>query len=99
MLTEQRITLRELLNEHIPRRSNGKPVSPTTVWRWINKGLAGANGERIFLPVEYFGTQPFFTPAGIQSFIEAMTEARRKSAESDAAGSPSQEELECNGLA
>ena len=42
----------------IPPRPNGNPVNPSTVWRWIRKGLEGPDGERIKLSVVYCGSRP-----------------------------------------
>lgn len=77
MSDAKRISLHDLRYDHIPRRPNGKPVSPSTVWRWINKGLAGVDGQRVRLAANYFGTQPFFLIEDIEHFVEQTTNARR----------------------
>lgn len=63
--------------EHwVPRRPNGKPVNQSTLWRWIHKGLAGTDGDRIKLAVTYAGSRPCVTRQGIADFFQAVTEAR-----------------------
>jgi hypothetical protein len=60
----------------IPRRPNGKPVNPSTVWRWIRKGLEGLDGERVTLAVTYAGSRPCVTAEAIDVFFNAVTEAK-----------------------
>ena len=57
----------------IPKRGSGKPTSPTTVWRWIKKGILGVR-----LQVKYVGSTPYVSRAMINEFIEAVTAARTK---------------------
>ena len=64
--------------ELIPPRPNGKPVNPSTVWRWIRQGLEGVDGERIKLEVIYAGNRPFVTPDAIEEFFQALTAAKRE---------------------
>ncbi|APZ94624.1 hypothetical protein [Fuerstiella marisgermanici] len=59
----------------IPRPA-GKPVNSSTVWRWIRKGLEGAERARIKLEVIYVGSRPFVTPNAIDDFSQAVTEAK-----------------------
>ena len=51
-------------------------LSPSTPWRWISKGMAGANGERIKLQIWYVGRAPHTTPAAVREWLEAVTAAR-----------------------
>ncbi len=60
----------------IPLRSDGSPISPSTLWRWIRKGLEGRDGKRIKLSVVYCGNRPHVTARGVNQFFEAVTEAR-----------------------
>lgn len=60
----------------IPRRPDGKPVNPSTPWRWIHKGLEGQDGERIRLAVTYVGCRLYVTRQVIADFFQAVTEAR-----------------------
>jgi hypothetical protein len=62
--------------KYIPRNPNGRPVNPSTVWRWIRKGLEGLDGERIRLQVVYRGNAPYVTAEAVQQFFAAMTHAR-----------------------
>lgn len=54
----------------------GKRVNPSTVFRWITKGLEGLDGNRIRLQVWYVGRQPHTTHAAIRVFLEAVTAAK-----------------------
>ena len=84
----------------IPRRPDGKPVDPSTVWRWIRRGLEGIEGERIRLKVVYAGSRPFVTQNAIDDFFEAVTEAkleRHRRAE-ELTADVSDDELEAAGL-
>lgn len=86
--------------EHIPRRPNGKPVDPTTLWRWNRKGLKGVDGERIKLEFTYVGNTPHVTPNAIDDFFQAVTEAkleRHRRAE-ELAADVTEDELEAAGL-
>lgn len=86
--------------DHIPRRSDGKPVAPSTIWRWVRKGLEGADGERIKLEVIYVGNRPFVTRNAIDDFFQAVTEAkleRHRRAE-ELAADVSDDELASAGL-
>lgn len=60
----------------VPRRPDGEPVNPSTMWRWSHKGLEGLEGERITLTVTYVGCRPYVTRQGIDDFFQAVTEAR-----------------------
>ena len=60
----------------IPRRTDGKPVNPSTVWRWIRNGLEGLDGERITLAVTYAGSRPCVTAKDVDEFFAAVTEAK-----------------------
>lgn len=59
-----------------PPNPDGRPVNPSTVWRWIRKGLEGIDGERIRLQVVYRGNAPYVTPEAVQQFFAAVTHAR-----------------------
>jgi hypothetical protein len=55
---------------------SGKRVNPSTIFRWITKGLEGLDGNRIRLQVWYVGRQPHTTHAAIRTFLDAVTAAR-----------------------
>lgn len=61
----------DVISDVIPGNRN-----PSTSWRWINRGIAGRDGERIRLQVWYVGRQPHTTEAAVREFIEAVTAAR-----------------------
>jgi hypothetical protein len=54
----------------------GKRVNPSTIFRWITKGLEGLDGKRIRLQVWYVGRQPHTTHAAIRTFLDSVTAAR-----------------------
>lgn len=60
----------------IPRRTNGKPIAPSTLWRWIRRGLEGLDGDRIKLAVVYCGNRPHIAPVALREFFDAVTTAR-----------------------
>ena len=57
--------------KHVPPRSNGKPVSKSTVQRWAGKGIDGVR-----LEVLYCGATPMTSAEAIQRFFQAVTAAR-----------------------
>lgn len=87
-------------NGKIPRRPDRKPIAPSTVWRWVRKGLEGLDGERIKLPVTYVGNTPYVTENDIEDFFQAVTAAkleRHRRAE-ELAADVSDDELQATGL-
>lgn len=86
--------------KRIPRRPNGSPVNPSTVWRWIRNGLDGGSGERIKLRVTYVGNRPHVTQEWIDEFFEAITEAKleRHCRTEERAADVTDEDLEAAGL-
>lgn len=58
VVSDELVTLDYARKHLIPRRSDGKPVNSSTVWRWIRKGLEGLDGDRIKLIVIYAGSRP-----------------------------------------
>jgi len=84
----------------IPKRPGGKSIAPSTVWRWVRKGLQDADGGRIKLEVTYIGNTPYVTENAIEDFFQAVTEAkleRHQRAEQRAAD-VTEDELEAVGL-
>ena len=51
-------------------------INPSTSWRWITRGFAGLNGERIRLQVWYVGRTPHTTQAAVRRWLADVTEAR-----------------------
>ncbi len=64
----------------IPRDAKDRPISPATAWRWINKGLRTATGERIKLATIMVGGRPFVTKIAVEEFFSKLTEAREAAA-------------------
>lgn len=57
-------------------RELGAKASPTTGMRWSTKGLAGLNGERIYLQTWACGRQIVTTKSAMFEFIGKVTAAR-----------------------
>lgn len=89
MVTQNDLVSLDHARKHlIPRRPDGKPINPSTVWRWIRKGLEGVDGNRIKLAVTYVGNRPYVTAEAIKAFFQAVTDAkleRHRKAEDQAA--------------
>ena len=64
-------TLQPLLQ--VIRAETHSNVNPSTPWRWITKGIAGLDGERIKLQVWYVGRAPHTTKAAVRQWLEAVT--------------------------
>jgi hypothetical protein len=75
-------------------------TNPSTAWRWITRGIAGLNGERIRLQVWYVGRTPCTTRAAVREWLEAVTAARlaRMARTQQRATDVTQDELEAAGL-
>lgn len=56
---------------HLIPKKDGKPVSPSTMQRWISKGVDGVR-----LAVVYVGRKPHTLEAAIQRFYHEMTAKR-----------------------
>ena len=57
-------------------QTNGRAVNTSTLGRWIRKGLAGQNGDRIKLEVVYVGRTPYVSARMVEDFFRAVTAAR-----------------------
>ena len=51
-------------------------INPSTSWRWVTRGFAGPDGERIKLPVTYVGRKPHSTQAAVRQWLADVTQAR-----------------------
>jgi hypothetical protein len=76
VVSDELVTLDYARKQLIPRRSDGKPVNPSTVWRWIRKGLEGLDGDRIKLAVTYAGSRPCVTAEALNKFFAAVTDVK-----------------------
>jgi hypothetical protein len=76
VVSDELVTLDYARKHLIPRRSDGKPVNPSTAWRWIRKGLEGLDGDRIKLAVTYAGSRPCVTAEALNKFFAAVTDAK-----------------------
>ena len=97
---DELVSLDEARRNLIPLRSDGRPVNPSTTWRWIRDGLAGIDDERIRLDVLYCGSRPYVTRAALDEFFARVTTARlAKQLKSTASATDAtREELESAGL-
>jgi hypothetical protein len=68
---DELIPLNQAVGTLIPGQHN-----PSTVWRWVMRGLAGPDGQRVRLAVWYVGRTPHTTPAAVRSWLDAVTAAR-----------------------
>lgn len=75
-------------------------MNPSTPWRWITRGIAGVDGERIKLQVWYVGRAPHSTKNSVRQWLEAVTEARlaRMARTQQRANDVTDSELEAVGL-
>ncbi len=55
----------------IPCKKNGKAISPSTMWRWIRRGI-----NDVRLEVRYVGSVPHTSQEAIQRFFDGVTEKR-----------------------
>jgi len=87
------------LNEAIRNVIPGN-INPSTSWRWITRGFAGLNGERIRLQVWYVGRTPHTTQAAVRQWLADVTEARltRMERTQQRAADVTDDELEAVGL-
>src|SRR5687768_8061925 len=56
-----------------PAYRGNRPVSPSTVWRWIFEGVRLADGSRLRLGAARIGGRWLTSAQAIQRFIEAQT--------------------------
>ncbi len=93
-VTDVLIPLNQAIREEIPGEKN-----PSTIHRWITRGLSGVDGKRIRLQVWYAGRQPCTTRTAIRQFLDEVTAARLNRLErQESQGEVTQEELEAAGL-
>ena len=73
------------------KRVPGRP-HVSTLWRWANKGVRAADGNRIFLEAWRFGGKHFTTLAALEEFGRRLNEANRShfSQQSDDGPTPAQ---------
>ncbi len=73
---ERLVSLSHARKHLIPPSDDGRPVNPSTVYRWVRVGLEGLDGHRIRLEVTYRGQTPFTSAESIERFFAAVTTAR-----------------------
>ena len=73
---ERLVSISHARKHLVPPSDNGRPLNPSTVYRWIRQGLEGLDGNRIRLEVTYRGQTPFTSAEAIDRFFAAVTTAR-----------------------
>lgn len=58
----------------------GKPVAPSTLWRWAHKGCRAGDGSVVRLALTYIGGTPMVNAAAVQQFFDELT-ARNRAAD------------------
>ncbi len=99
-MTTGLIPLNSSLGRLIPQSPDGKKPNCTTLWRWVQKGLSDANGERIKLEVIYVGRTPHVSAEMVKAFFDKVTAARlqRMQRTQERANDVTSDELEAVGL-
>lgn len=100
MFTQELQPLSFARTHWIPYSGTGTPVTPSTVWRWVTKGVECGDVGRIRLQVWYVGRSPQTTEAAVREFISAVTAARlaRMQQRNQQAADVTDEELAAVGL-
>lgn len=57
----------------LPGTRGGRPLAPTTVWRWTVKGAMSADGRRVRLEACRVGGRWFTSTAAVARFIAALS--------------------------
>lgn len=99
-IQEQLHPLNYARNHWIPKSTSGKPINPSTTFRWVRDGLEGLDGERIRLEVVYRGQMPCTSQQAVQRFFQSVTEAplERMARTQQRADDVTTDELEAVGL-
>ena len=70
----------------VPARRNGRPTSPSTIWRWMSSGIR-VNGQVIKLASVRIGTNRLTSRRALLEFLERQQAAQQ--GEPDPAPTPS----------
>jgi len=70
--TEAPITFHAARNHPLFRR-NGKPLSPSTLWRWTRKGCRAADGHLVRLETFRAGGGAMTTVEAVERFVRELT--------------------------
>lgn len=54
----------------------GNP-NPSSRWRWMTRGVSGADGDKIKLQCWYLANRPFTTDAAVSEFLSRCTAAQK----------------------
>ncbi len=65
----------------LPGHRGSKAVNPSTVFRWVTKGLAGPGGSVIRLEAARAGARWLTSSAAVTRFVAALTAASTSSAD------------------
>lgn len=70
--SERLVPLGEARRDFIPRK-RGNQIAPSTLWRWIHRGLVAADGTVVRLEILYAGGEPMTSQQAIQRFFDELT--------------------------
>lgn len=94
---QQAACLSHAARQWLPMARTGKPVHPSVLSRWSDRGVLAANGQRVYLETWRFGGQRVTTRTAVETFLSALNpgsatarqqndaEASRRSEEAGAA--------------
>ena len=57
----------------------GSP-NPSSRWRWVTRGVTGADGNKIKLKCWYVASRPFTNVSAVSEFLSACTQAQEEKA-------------------
>jgi hypothetical protein len=83
-LAKSRLTLSQTAKAFGPGPREGRPTSPSTVYRWIVKGVKVPGGGRVRLQAQRVGGSWMVTTEAIDEFVRVLTEAHKPDGESPA---------------
>ncbi|MDB5344294.1 MAG: hypothetical protein JWP89_2671 [Schlesneria sp.] len=75
----------------LPKARSGKPVHPSVLSRWSDRGVLAPNGERVYLQTWRVGGQRQTTQAAVEVFLGALNTEAVARESSNAASRRSQE--------
>ena len=65
-------TFGEARRKRLPK-INGRPIAPSTLWRWHKKGCRARDGQLVRLTVTFVGSRPMLSDLAIDEFISELT--------------------------
>ena len=71
LLNEATVSLGDARRDLIPRK-NGKPISPATLYRWIDQGVRAGDGSRVKFPAVRIGRDLVTTRESVKRFFDEL---------------------------